>query len=1132
MTRGSFREAIALNGNEFLAGRWLKSVLATRGHISPDGRALFQYGLSSNEIGALKETLVEAFHAGLPETPRLLGAAFCLWAAYWFQREFTGGYWAWQGAMGPIGAPNDPISRERLVTEGLSYLRRPIRRINGAREFLPTIVLEGGFPSRLIREGGGWLTRYIEAVTLAASQGQSSLESAFEHATFYQSLIPRTFRAASLFHLAAELSHHVSVLRKRLSGSGISEGAIEWLDEMEPGWRSRLPIATGDEAARRLVEGLVRVRPRVTAMPVACRRLLKRKADGSWSTILRLQVEGRIEDDELPPEVKAALALATRARILPAGLLETTGLPALGVANRLESTDWKGWEVESFMGNRPIDVDDFPISSDARLVFSIGGGPAIEFVPSGGTRVISDVLVFREEDPTMDGNAATLVLTATGSVKDRQKQLFVAAGTLAVVQSVDGGEITEIGLVGDRKLFRISGSVEVSVGGDRYHIRSNAEHTESARIEVVGERLIAATSTYPIYRGAPSFLIFDGVLKRRGDRNSLRMRCAGRKEAWKPFQSETLPLGLVEVSALSGAWILDRVAFVHVPRFAKIALSVPSHATCKVEVTGFSATNIQPLTSTIEAIKITDGFAFCIETVDAQPTNFTLRARWESSEATLTIPALTKKLAFYDSRGRAIPNHALLSTADLRGASAEAVAPSSVLITVLEQRPSGKSLCVERGFERTLPFSQIRDDIERLFAMTDELDAEVKVEAIHAGATSSIIRLRRFDLVLEPDENREVTLSTASMRRLQDDHAEDIWVYGRPFGDMGGADRKLDTYANSTGLHWTVPDGEGPWFVYARADGVTRSRPLHINRKLRGSGPVSSLLDAVLTVNRVERETRILAVLQYIGAAEDINARQELTSFITTIDPALPLQSFDVLRLLPHARRAAVQLAVNCNESILRKVMEIDEKLPFSWFATEPAWWPSAFSALRNEYADKMRGAGLANSSQYADDLARSRIHEIARGHHNMSVHLAVSLKALKIAPNEAAHQGIKDAYAALGSGPAISGFLYERMRDSASKVRTRNDGRQWPTPIDFRLRFAGLPTTKFESPAWANPVIDAPCASAAVALGDLKWSLDIERAIRVCRAFDTAYFDETVLLALTIGWASPARKRILESQG
>ena len=85
--------------NEIQAGRCLKAVLSAHRCAFPDGRQLFKYDLSADEIATLKNTLAEAFRAHLPETPRLLGAAFCLWAAHWFQREFSGGHWSWSGAM-------------------------------------------------------------------------------------------------------------------------------------------------------------------------------------------------------------------------------------------------------------------------------------------------------------------------------------------------------------------------------------------------------------------------------------------------------------------------------------------------------------------------------------------------------------------------------------------------------------------------------------------------------------------------------------------------------------------------------------------------------------------------------------------------------------------------------------------------------------------------------------------------------------------------------------------------------------------------------------------------------------------------------------------------------------------------
>ena len=1111
-------------------GRCLRAILSAHGCAFPDGRALFKYDLSADEIVTLRGALIEAFRGHLPETPTLTGAAFCLWAAHWFRHEFTGGQWSWTGVAASVGAPNDPTSRERLVTAGLGYLKRMVRRTNGAREFLATIVLEGGFPSRLIEEDGGWLSRYIEAVTLAASQGENTLDTALDHATFYQSMIPQTFRAPSLCHLAADLAYNVAILRRKLSDNGITEGAIEWLDGVEPGWRERLPMAARDEAARKLVEVLVRARAKAAAMPVACRRLLKANGDGTWSPALSLQIEGRIEEDELPSRVKNALASATRARILPTGVLEAKGLPALGVANRAESSDWKGWEVESFFGSKPKVVADFPLDADVRLMFSIGGGPVIEFVPSGGCRITSEILVFRDDNPVDGAEATRLALIATGSIKDRDKILYVAVPRSAALTGTSDGNIVDIGAAGNLVIFKVLGAVDVEVDGDHFHVQSNADRAASARIDAIGEMLSGASSNYPIYCGCPKFLIHNGVLKSHGDRKSLQMRSARRGESWKPFLHEALPLGVVEVAALDGGAILDRLTFVHVPRNAKVAVSVPSPGNCRIDVTGLSTTSLQQVGANAVSSAVSDGFAFRMQTVAARPEDINLRARWGSTETILTIAALAEKLAFYDGKGVVIPNHATLSMSDLRGASAEAVERSSILITVMERRHTDRSLSVDRSFERTLPFSQIRDDVDRLFAMTDELDAEVKIEAINSAKTASVIRLRRFDLTLEPDDENEVTLTNESMRRLLSDGTKEIWVYGRPFGDMGGADRKLETYRDETGLHWIVPDGEGPWFVYAKADGITRSRPLHINRKLSSQAVPSALLEAVMTANQDAREGKIVEVLKDIGDSVDVEAGQVLTAFIGTVDPALPLQSFDVFRLRPLAPRAAVRLAVNCDEATLYRILDIDEKLPFSWFATNPLWWSAALWSIRQEYIEKLNQSSITNSSLYADEVVRKKIHEIARNRPCMSTHMAISCKSLGLKPTDATPQRVKDAYAAIGVGPVIGGILSETLREKTSIVRTRNDGRNWPTPLNFRGHVDRLPTTKFESAGWANPVIDAPCAAAAIAQGRLPWSLEIERAIRMCRAFDPSYFEEALLVALSIGWIDAPKPAVMAS--
>ena len=265
-----------------------------------------------------------------------------------------------------------------------------------------------------------------------------------------------------------------------------------------------------------------------------------------------------------------------------------------------------------------------------------------------------------------------------------------------------------------------------------------------------------------------------------------------------------------------------------------------------------------------------------------------------------------------------------------------------------------------------------------------------------------------------------------------------------------------------------------------------------------GRGVVTAWAHAVVTARSPPTEAPTVAGIDDCLPSPTIAVVGSNISFIGSLDPGLPFQSFDILRLMPLAPSAAVQLAVTCDEPILHKVIEIDEKLPLSWFTTNPGWWTGDINALHVQYEKKLRDAGLTNARQHADDLARKRIQEVARSRPCMSVHMAIALRALRLSANEASTQKLKDAYAVIGIGPAIAGSLLNRLRDSASSVRTRNDVRRWPTAFDFRSRIAALPTARFEAPEWAYSVLDAPCAAAAIALGEAGWTLDIERAMRI----------------------------------
>ena len=518
-----------MSEGEIGAWRWLKPFLEARGLRAPDGRDLYKYRLSATELESLKSVLRETFRDKVASKSRSVGALFCLWTAHWFQKTFQGGYYNWNGPSEAIGAALDQSTRSRLVEEGLSYLGRSIRILNGTREFLVTLILEGGFPSKMVVKEGRWLVRYIEAVTLATGQGQCTIQSALDHALFYKSIVPPSFQAVSLLYLVAELAHSVAELRKRLVDAGITAGAIEWLDRATPRWRDELPIPTGDAAARRLVERLVRVNPRAAVMPVECRRLLCRDGPGIWSFGVRLQIEGQIDNDDLPPDVGVALDTFSRARLLAAGLLEKKGFSALGVASRVDEEGCLGWEVRTFFGSGPLEISDYPTDVDVRLYVAAGSSNLIEFVPTGGARLRLILGVPKRNK----GRNRRKVRSRRDGVGARHQ----SAALLGRTADLTCQHVPRKRGRGNRNCFRQTnprptGNAQVEFGGERYRIVAGAASADGARIEVIGAEIPALQAERIAYRGCPTFMIHRGVLKSRGDDNSLRMRTAANGEPW------------------------------------------------------------------------------------------------------------------------------------------------------------------------------------------------------------------------------------------------------------------------------------------------------------------------------------------------------------------------------------------------------------------------------------------------------------------------------------------------------------------------------------------------------------------------------------------------------------------------
>ena len=249
----------------------------------PDGRPLYNYRLSEDGYTTLR-TLIGRWHVRpqmVDPSSRYIGAVFCLFVAEWFRRDFQEGHWSWDGPCGAVGLAKDFSTLHALTATGLDYWRQGLLRgADNSREYLLSLVVQGGIPTAFAARGEGWLSAYVRAVMSdLETSADLSFEQALRHARFHDHRVPVSFRVAAFVEIVAHLSAHLTELRLSARGGAGQSDVVAWLDGFSPGWRESLPIAMADASAARLIEGLVALRPGAeTSGSVTVQRLLLRDA--------------------------------------------------------------------------------------------------------------------------------------------------------------------------------------------------------------------------------------------------------------------------------------------------------------------------------------------------------------------------------------------------------------------------------------------------------------------------------------------------------------------------------------------------------------------------------------------------------------------------------------------------------------------------------------------------------------------------------------------------------------------------------------------------------------------------------------------------------------------------------------
>jgi hypothetical protein len=242
---------------------WLTQFLRQRTLQQPDGRMLYAYRLEEHEYVSLRDLVGTWLSEHVLRTTGHLahGAAelFVLYGAAWWQREYAGGAWRWDDVISSFGGdPDWPTQfRSDCVQIGLQYWKQQVP--TSGKRYFGVLVEQGGLPRVLLAKSKGNIYGLIRAVLKRAARLGAGVDEIAVMVADYQDKLPRSLQNETVHLLIAQVVGTVLDLKREFKLNK-GDNAVARLDQLEPQWRERFPVALDDHAAIVLLGDLVAIR--------------------------------------------------------------------------------------------------------------------------------------------------------------------------------------------------------------------------------------------------------------------------------------------------------------------------------------------------------------------------------------------------------------------------------------------------------------------------------------------------------------------------------------------------------------------------------------------------------------------------------------------------------------------------------------------------------------------------------------------------------------------------------------------------------------------------------------------------------------------------------------------------------
>lgn len=975
---------------------WIRAFLAARGLSEPDGRHLFRYRMNDAEYALVKRVLSQLARDGrLTQPDDRAGALFVAYCGEWFRRESISTFLRWNDPQPHLFPRIPDTSKRDLAERGLRAWKRPLRRINGSREFLLTVALEGGVPVKVLREGAqGWLKDYLRAVmrrTIAVrgSTSEEVLSVADEEAW----RIRKSYRHEDFICICAELAErllHWRSIAERESGSSLPTHSLrntQLLDVRHPSWREELPLYVGkddEDAVEGLLAGLVDENlGGLSTEGVGAKRFLLQRA-GRWMPALQILADGEVPVAKVPD---LAISLG-RARAVPNGELSNHLAGDIAVFEPPVGTQ-RRWRVRP--SNRLTRLlPGFPLEAKVAVTLASSGVPHGWIWP-GGEALRSELLVFRDDDGAIH-NERLLRFLRAGSVASSAKQLHALCPESWSVETRDDGTtiseevLPELG----RKLVTISGAAYFR-GADsdapRFLVETNAEEREEElELAHVHNLVLADDRCELVFVPSTPSVCAKGGKTRPLLAGELFVRRRGGH--WEPITGQLTGAGLVELS-----W-RDPIAGIQIEK--RLLALVPSNASIKGRLVDAQSGEIETLglpgwaasVPASDTAVIQDSPAKLAIRFAGRPLyRLTVRLvppQGDGFDVSVSLVGRDGCIALAD--GQVLRPGSEIDLRSLRGAIATSPRPTSLQLMLKGDRSGG----LRPKVDGELPLGAMRSGIQEMLGAADHQDHTVEVEFI--GDTRPPIRISRYG-------KHRLSVDVELVRWLPSASEIDLRLVARMVHDPRH-EHALE--AESEGV-WRLPERcAGVCLVYLRDGPDVVSRPLPATAGRAAEPSAEGLLKALAEPAFHTRQAAIESALDEIGRGQgDAAGLKWLLDAATNLN-GLPPSALDGLARLPRCPAALVRLLLATSGEELSLVWSLQNELPFLWLAIPIESWREAVAADMEALGNALEPSFGRERAAY---LALDRLRGVAHSLTSREPALAAVLRAANVPTEPLADQ-------------------------------------------------------------------------------------------------------------------------------